>query len=92
MSFNLYSAEWKKNILGPLHKSVDKCDPKNFSNFLGKHINKCERDIEMQKYVAENIGNLDYELDITFKKTKLLYTKRKFKNDTILSFNLYSAE
>ena len=40
-------------------------------------MNKSERDIEMQKYVAENIGNLDSELDITFKKTKTIIYKKK---------------
>ena len=30
LSFNLYTAEWKKDILGPLHKSGEKSDTNNF--------------------------------------------------------------
>ena len=30
LSFNLYTAEWKKDILGPMHNSGDKSDPNNF--------------------------------------------------------------
>ena len=30
LSFNVYPIEWKKDILGPLHKSGDKSDTNNF--------------------------------------------------------------
>ena len=30
LSFNVYPIEWKKDILGPLHKSGEKTDPYNF--------------------------------------------------------------
>ena len=46
LKFNLYPNEWKKDILGPLHKSGVKTDPNNFrglafSSCLGKLFNQC---------------------------------------------------
>ena len=50
LKFNLYPSEWKNDLLGPLHKSGDKCDPNNFrgiavSSCLGKLFNSmlCNR-------------------------------------------------
>ena len=38
LTFNIYPVEWKKDILGPLHKSGDKSDP---NNFRGICISSC---------------------------------------------------
>ena len=48
LKFNLYPSEWKKDLLGPLHKSGDKSDPNNFrgiavSSCLGKLFNSLLR-------------------------------------------------
>ena len=61
-SFNLYPAEWKKDILGPLHKSGDKCDPNNFrgicvSSCLGKIFNSMLRNRLKDECKRENLIN-----------------------------------
>ena len=48
LTFNVYPIEWKKDILGPLHKSGDKSDPNNFrgiciSSCFGKLFNSILR-------------------------------------------------
>ena len=48
LKFNLYPSEWKKDLLGPLHKSGDKNDTNNFrgiavSSCLGKLFNSLLR-------------------------------------------------
>ena len=48
LQFNLYPSEWKKDLLGPLHKSGDKTDCNNFrgiavSSCLGKLFNSLLR-------------------------------------------------
>ena len=72
LSFNLYPVEWKKDILGPLHKSGDKCDPNNFrgicvSSCLGKLFNsmlrnrledKCKREFLINKCQASGKQNV----------------------------------
>ena len=60
LSFNLYPAEWKKDILGPLHKSGDKSDPNNFrgicvSSCFGKVFNSMLRTRLADKCKNENI-------------------------------------
>ena len=51
----------------------------HFSNCSGKPLNKSERDIKMQKYVAENIDSLESELDFTFTNKELLHSIQKLK-------------
>ena len=58
LKFNLYPNEWKKDILGPLHKSGDKTDVNNFRGLaygscLGKLFNSILRQ-RFEKMCVEN--------------------------------------
>ena len=60
LSFNVYPIEWKKDILGPLHKSGDKSDPNNFrgicvSSCFGKLFNSILRTRLEDKCQANNV-------------------------------------
>ena len=62
LSFNIYPIEWKKDILGPLHKSGDKADPNNFrgicvSSCLGKLFNSILRNRLEEKCRKTNLIN-----------------------------------
>ena len=62
LSFNVYPIEWKKDILGPLHKSGDKSDPNNFrgicvSSCFGKLFNSILRNRLEEKCQKNNLIN-----------------------------------
>ena len=59
LSFNVYPIEWKKDILGPLHKSGEKSDPNNFrgicvSSCFGKLFNSILRNRLEEKCQKNN--------------------------------------
>ena len=90
-----------KSLKNGSFDKINKCDTdsvkpdewfSHFSNLFGKSLNKSELDIEMQKYVAENIDSLESDLDFTFTKKELLHSMRKLKNNKATSFDGISNE